>query len=210
MIPAQSILQELHRQSPELVDELFEFGVLKRYTAGSIVVTESAFIRSVPLVLSGLLRVIRTEEDGKEILLYYLQPGESCVMSVLGSFQKGPSQIQAEVEEDAEILFIPNDKVTSFLTRYPAWLNYVLGLYHKRFDELLAMVNLMAFGSVDDRLLELLRKKQSLHPGESIRVTHEQLADELGTARVVVSRLLKQMESQGLVRLGRYRIDLLV
>lgn len=210
MVPDHSRLQELRRQSPELVDELFEFGVLKTYTVGSIVLTESAFIRSVPLVLSGLLRVIRTEEDGKEILLYYVQPGESCVMSVLGSFQNVPSQIQAEVEEDAEILFIPSDKVTSFLTRYPAWLNYVLGLYHKRFDELLAMVNLMAFGSVDDRLLELLRKKQSLHPGESIRVTHEQLADELGTARVVVSRLLKQMESQGMVRLGRYRIDLLV
>ncbi|HRO76103.1 MAG TPA: Crp/Fnr family transcriptional regulator, partial [Crocinitomicaceae bacterium] len=114
----------------------------------------------------------------------------------------------AEVEEDAEVLFLPIDKVSSFIKAYPQWLDYIFRLYHKRFEELLDVVNAIAFKKVDERLLDLLYKKEELTGSKTLNITHEQLANELGTARVVVSRLLKQLEEIGKVKLGRNKIVL--
>jgi CRP/FNR family transcriptional regulator len=126
------------------------------------------------------LKVIRTEEDGREILLYYIKPGESCIMSFLGGLHNDTSKVRAEVEEDAEILFLPVDKVSLFIKEYPQWLDYIFRLYHKRFEELLEVVNAIAFKKVDERLLDLLQKKSSLAVSKTIQTTHEQLANELG------------------------------
>ncbi len=196
------------RSSPELVEKLYKYGIRKNYEAGSIVLNENAHIRSIPIVIKGTLKVIRTEEDGREILLYYIKPGESCIMSFLGGMHHETSKVKAEVEEDAEILFLPIDKVSLFIREYPQWLDYIFRLYHKRFEELLEIVNAIAFKKVDERLLALLRKKSELIQSAAIQVTHEQLANELGTARVVVSRLLKQLEENGTVQLGRNKITL--
>ncbi len=130
-------------------------------------------------------------------------------MSFLGGMHNETSKIRAEVEEDAEILFLPVEKVSLFIKEYPEWLDYIFRLYHKRFEELLEIVNAIAFKKVDERLLELLKKKSSLSGSSSVSVTHEQLANELGTARVVVSRLLKKLEEDGKVELGRNKITLL-
>lgn len=119
------------------------------------------------------------------------------------------SKVKAEVEEDAEILFLPMDKVALFIKKYPQWLDYIFRLYHKRFEELLEIVNAIAFKKVDDRLLSLLYKKQELTGNNILNITHEQLANELGTARTVVSRLLKQLEDIGKVKLGRNKIILM-
>jgi len=119
------------------------------------------------------------------------------------------SKVKAEVEEDAEILFLPMDKVALFIKEYPQWLDYIFRLYHKRFEELLEIVNAIAFKKVDDRLLSLLYKKQELTGNNILNITHEQLANELGTARTVVSRLLKQLEEIGKVKLGRNKIILM-
>ena len=151
---------------------------------------------------------MRTEEDGKEILLYYIKTGESCIMSFLGGLHNETSKVRAEVEEDAEVLFLPLDKVTYFIKEYPQWLDYIFRLYHKRFEELLEIVNAIAFKKVDERLLMLLQKKSNITKSNTILVTHEQLANELGTARVVVSRLLKQLEDNGTVKLGRNKITI--
>lgn len=119
------------------------------------------------------------------------------------------SKVKAEVEEDADILFLPIDKVSLFIKEYPQWLDYIFRLYHKRFEELLEIVNAIAFKRVDERLLNLLNKKAELTNNNTIAITHEQLANELGTARVVISRLLKQLEDQGTVQLGRNKIILM-
>lgn len=119
------------------------------------------------------------------------------------------SKVRAEVEEDAEILFLPIDKVMLFIKEYPEWLDYIFRLYHKRFEELLDVVNAMAFKKVDERLLHLLHKKAELTNSKTISITHEHLANELATARVVVSRLLKQLENNGVVELGRNKITIL-
>ncbi|RQP19762.1 MAG: Crp/Fnr family transcriptional regulator [Parapedobacter sp.] len=196
------------KSSPELIDKLYQYSIRKEYEAGSIILNENASIRSIPIVTNGTLKVIRTEEDGKEILLYYIRAGESCIMSFLGGMHNETSKVKAEVEEDAEILFLPMDKVTLFIKEYPQWLDYIFRLYHKRFEELLEIVNAITFKKVDDRLLTLLYKKRELTGNNTLNITHEQLANELGTARAVVSRLLKQLEEMGKVKLGRNKITL--
>ncbi len=197
------------KSSPELVEKLYKHSIQKNYEAGSIILNENSHIRSIPIVIKGMMKVIRTEEDGREILLYYIKAGESCIMSFLGGLHNETSKVKAEVEEDAEILFLPMDKVSLFIKEYPQWLNYIFRLYHKRFEELLEIVNAISFKKVDERLLNLLKKKSELTQSKTIQVTHEQLANELGTARTVVSRLLKQLEEMGKVKLGRNKIILM-
>jgi len=196
------------KTSPELVEKLQENSIRKEYEAGNVILNENAHIRSIPIVIKGTLKVIRTEEDGREILLYYIKAGESCIMSFLGGLHNETSKVKAEVEEDAEILFLPIEKVSLFIKEYPQWLDYIFRLYHKRFEELLDIINAIAFKKVDERLLTLLHKKQELTGNKTLNITHEQLANELGTARVVVSRLLKQLEEIGKVKLGRNKIIL--
>lgn len=197
------------KSSPELVEKLYLHSIRKKYKTGSIILNENASIRAIPIVASGSLKVFRMEDDGREILLYYIKTGESCIMSFLGGMHNETSKVKAEVEEDAEILFLPMDKVSLFIKEYPQWLDYIFRLYHKRFEELLEIVNAIAFKKVDERLLDLLRKKSELIQSKIIHITHEQLANELGTARVVVSRLLKQLEESGIVQLGRNKISLM-
>ncbi|HRD43271.1 MAG TPA: Crp/Fnr family transcriptional regulator [Ferruginibacter sp.] len=202
-------LIEEFKSSPELVEKLYAHSLQKNYKAGSIILSENAAIRAIPIIIKGILKVMRTDEDGKEILLYYIKAGESCIMSFLGGLHNETSKVRAEVEEDAEILFLPVEKVALFIKEHPQWLDYIFRLYHKRFEELLEVINAIAFKKVDERLLALLKKLTELTHSRSISITHEQLANKLGTARVVVSRLLKQLEEEGAVQLGRNKITLL-
>ncbi len=205
----EPVLNTEFKSSPELLEQLYAHGISKTFEAGTVILNENASIRSIPIVTRGSIKVIRTDEDGREILLYYLQAGESCIMSFLGGMHHETSKVKAEVEEEAEILFLPVEKVSLFIREYPQWLDYIFRLYHKRFEELLEIINAIAFKKVDERLLHLLQKKEKLTGNKTILVTHEQLAAELGTARVVVSRLLKKLEEEGAVQLGRNKIILL-
>jgi CRP/FNR family transcriptional regulator len=200
---------EPFRLSSELKAELIKHGVEKHFETGAMVLNEESYIRSIPIVFKGALKVIRTEDDGREILLYYIKEGESCIMSFLGGLHNDTSKVKVEVEEAADILFLPIQEVALLNKVNPNWLDYIFRMYQQRFEELLDMVNDIAFKKMDERLLSLLQKKANLTQSNEIHVTHEQLSSELGTARVVVSRLLKQMEENGLAKLGRNRITLM-
>jgi len=197
------------KSSPEIREKLFTYGIKKSFSEGDVILNENAYIKAIPIVTNGSVRVMRTDEDGREILLYYIKTGESCIMSFLGGIHHDTSKVKAIAEEETEILFIPVDKVSLLLKEYPEWLNYIFRLYHKRFEELLEVVNAVAFKKMDVRLLNLIKKKCELTKSNTLLVTHEQLANELGTARVVVSRLLKQMEDENMVKLGRNKIFLM-
>ncbi|HMW95493.1 MAG: Crp/Fnr family transcriptional regulator [Chitinophagales bacterium] len=197
------------KTSPDLKEKLYQYSIIKNYQEGTTVLRENSNIHSIPIVTKGSIKVMRTDDEDKEILLYYIKPGESCIMSFLGGLHQETSKVKAIVEEDAEILFLPIDKVTILMKEYPQWLEYIFKLYHKRFEELLEVVNAIAFKKVDERLLLLLNKKVELTKSKVIQITHEQLANELGTARVVVSRLLKQLEEEKKVVLGRNKITVL-
>jgi CRP/FNR family transcriptional regulator len=161
------------------------------------------------MVAKGSIRVMRTDEEGREILLYYIKAGESCIMSFLGGIHHETSKVRAEVEEEAEIFFLPIEKVNVFMKEYPQWLEYIFKQYHKRFEELLEVVNAIAFKKVDERLMLLLEKKVDLTGSHVLQVSHEQIANELATARAVVSRLLKRLEEDGVLILGRNKITML-
>jgi CRP/FNR family transcriptional regulator, anaerobic regulatory protein len=192
-----------------LQNEVSQFGQLKKFEAGSIILQEDSYIKAIPLVLKGSLKVIRTNSQGHEILLYYITPGESCIMSFLGGIHHETSKVKAIVEEDAEVLFIPVDKASEWIKKFPEWSDFIFRLYHKRFEELLSAVNAIAFQKLDARLLQLLKQKADVHQSKEIKITHQQLADELGTAREVISRVIKQLENEGLVRLSRNKLTLL-
>jgi CRP/FNR family transcriptional regulator, anaerobic regulatory protein len=192
-----------------LKDEVSNYGQLKKFPAGSVIQQEDSYIKSIPLVLNGSLKVMRTDPEGHEMLLYYITPGESCIMSFLGGIHNETSKVKAVVEEDAEILFIPVEKASEWVKKFPEWSDFIFRLYHKRFEELLSAVNAIAFQKLDTRLLQLLKQKAELYQSKEIKITHQQLADELGTAREAVSRVLKQMENENLVILSRNKISLL-
>ena len=190
-------------------EKLVAYGVAKTFQEGDVILNENAYIKAIPIVSKGSIRVMRSDDDGREILLYYIKTGESCIMSFLGGMHHDTSKVKAIAEEETEILFIPVDKVSLLIKEYPEWLDYIFRLYHKRFEELLEVVNAVAFKKTDERLLNFIKRKAEISHSNTIALTHEQLASELGTARVVVSRLLKQMEDEGLVQLGRNKIILL-
>jgi CRP/FNR family transcriptional regulator len=195
--------------SPQMISKILELSISKTFEEGEVILQENAHIRSIPIVTSGSIRVMRSEGDEKEILLYYIKAGESCIMSFLGGLHNDTSKVKAVAEERTDILFVPVNKVKELIREFPEWLDYIFRLYHQRFEELLEVVNAVAFKKMDERLLLFLEKKAEVTQSNILSVTHEQLAAELGTARVVVSRLLKQMEIEGLVKLGRNKITLM-
>ena len=201
-------LQEF-KSTPQMREKLLEVGYIKPFLDGEIILNENAYIKAIPIVISGSVKVMRTDEDGREILLYYIKAGESCIMSFLGGMHQDTSKIKAVAEGNAEILFIPMDKIGGLLKDFPEWLDYIFKLYHKRFEELLEVVNAVAFKKMDERLLNFIQKKCELTNSKVLNITHEQIANELGTARVVISRLLKQMEDENLVLLGRNKVTLI-
>jgi CRP/FNR family transcriptional regulator len=197
------------KSSPLIRQKLYEFGFAKTFSEGDIILNDNSYIKAIPIVTNGSIRVMRTDEDGREILLYYIKAGESCIMSFLGGLHQDTSKIKAVAEEETEVLFIPIDKISFLIKEFPEWLDYIFRLYHKRFEELLEVVNAVAFKKMDERLINFIKKKCELTQSKTLVVTHEQLANEMGTARVVVSRLLKQMEDNGFVKLGRNKITLM-
>ncbi len=193
----------------DLVKEIEDSGNLKHFEAGDTIVNMDSYIKHIPVVISGSIKVIRTEEDGREILLYYLTPGESCIVSILAGMKNETSKIKAIVEEDADIMLIPADKAKEWVKKYPDWTEFIFDLYQKRFEELLDVVNSVAFQKIDTRLLHLIKQKTQLYNSKEISVTHQQLADELGITREATSRVLKQMEKDHLLILSRNKIELL-
>ncbi|SMO75636.1 Crp/Fnr family transcriptional regulator [Gracilimonas mengyeensis] len=184
-------------------------GIIKIFETGDVIVNEDAPVQSIPFVIRGSLKVMQSDDDYREMVMYYLQPGETCVMSFLAALYNDTSKVKAIAEEETEVVFVPINKIRELMGNDPEWLNYVFRIYHKRFEELLGVVNAIAFKKMDERLLQFLRKKAEVSGSNQINITHSQLGQELGTAREVVSRLLKQLESEEIVQLGRNRITLL-
>ena len=191
-----------------MIEKLLSEGTTKTFEPDQVILDYGSLIRSVPILLTGSVKVMRNDEDGREILLYYIMPGESCIMSFLAGTCNGSSQIKAVAEEKSEILMLPIAKAMAMSKESSEWNEFIFGLYHQRFEELLEVINAIAFKKVDQRLLDYLHKKSQVLQTKELQITHEQIANDLGTARVVVSRLLKQLETEGGIKLGRNKIVL--
>jgi CRP/FNR family transcriptional regulator, anaerobic regulatory protein len=194
---------------PGLMSELAEKGHFTRMEEGGTLMTPGSYIRSIPIILSGTIKILRTDEDGREILMYYLGSGESCAMSLTCCLNARRSEIRAVAEETTEMVLLPVQSVEEWIVKYPTWRAFVFETYQRRFDDLLKTIDGVAFQKMDERLWYYLQRKAALVTSATVETTHEEIALELGTSREVVSRLLKQLEKIGRIRLGRNRVELL-
>lgn len=166
-------------------------------------------ITHIPLIINGLIKVSRLEPDGRELLLYYIRPNESCAMTFTCCMRQNPSEIQAITEEPTEIFAIPIGVMDEWLVKYPTWKAFVIGTIQMRFLELLQTIDQIAFHKLDERLIHFL-KEQSRNSGSAlVNLSHEQIALSLATSREVVSRLLKKLENENKVLLYRNQVKIL-
>lgn len=194
---------------PALIKEMQQFGEIKYYKEGDIIMDYGKYIRMMPLVINGTIKVLRMDENGKEILLYYLSNDESCSMAYSCCMEAKKSEVKAIAEDDVELLAIPHNKLDDWLCKYPTWKNYIMRSFNERFLELLKSIESIAFHKLDERLISYLKEKQRLSGSSVIKASHNLIADELATSRVVISRLLKQLENDEKIILYRNEIKLL-
>lgn len=169
---------------------------------------EGQYVQAIPIVLKGLIKVFTRYED-RELLLYYIEPEESCIMSFWAGFSEAPSRVFARTEEDTELLLVPAGGLREWLREYPAFGSLFFQQYAKRYSELLDTIHHILFSQLDVRLYHHLVQKARLRKSGLISMSHQQLADELGTVREVVTRTLKKLESEGMVKQTGHRIELL-
>ena len=190
------------------VEVILETAKLKKLRADDWMVDIGDPIVFMPLLLKGQLRILREDDEGHELLLYYIRPGETCAMSLTCCSGNAVSNVRAIAEEDTELLLLPIQIIDEWTTKYPSFKSFILKTYQKRFEELLNTIDSIAFHNLDDRLSQLLKQK-SEKEGSELKTTHQELANQLNSSREVISRLLKQMERKGKIQMGRNKITLL-
>jgi len=194
---------------PELLKEIQQFGVVQQFKEGDVIMDYGKYIRMMPIILSGIVKVLRMDDDGNEILLYYLSSNESCSMAYSCCIEAKKSEVRAIAEDDVELIAIPHIKLDEWLCKYSGWKNYIMRSFNERFIELLKSIESIAFHKLDERLIDYLKEKQRISGSSVIKVSHHLIADELATSRVVISRLLKQLENSKQIILYRNEIKLL-
>lgn len=191
---------------PELLDEMEKYGRVKNVKRGEDLVNAGEYIKSMPLVISGTIKVMREDGEGYELLLYFLDRSETCTMMMDCCMANKKSEIIAIAETDAELLLLPIQKMEEWLTKYKTWRNFIFKSYNDRMHEILKSLDNIAFKKMDDRLLHYLTEKKKFSENGMIENTHQQIADDLHTSRVVISRLLKKLENDGKIKLQRNSI----
>jgi len=177
--------------------------------AGDIIMDIDQSIDQIPLVIKGSIKILREDEEGNEIFLYYLEPGHACATSITCCMSGQRSTIRAIAEDDTEYLGIPVQFSDEWMIKYKTWKNFVMNTYAERFEELLKAIDQLAFKKMDERLSKYLHDKADLHESCEIHISHQEIAYDLNTSREVISRLLKQLERIGAIKLGRNRIIIL-
>jgi CRP/FNR family transcriptional regulator len=194
---------------PALIQEMEQFGIHQTYKEGDLVMDYGKYIRMMPIVLKGTVKVYRLDENNNEILLYYLSSSESCSMAYSCCVEAKKSEVKAIAEDNVELIGIPHIKLDEWLCKYPSWKNYVMRSFNERFIELLKSIESIAFHKLDERLIAYLKEKKRLSGSNVVKASHNTIADELATSRVVISRLLKQLENSNKIILYRNEIKLM-
>lgn len=194
---------------PELIKEIEQFGTYQEFKEGDVIMDYGKYIRMMPIILEGTVKVYKLDENGKELLLYYLSSSESCSMAYSCCVEAKKSEVKAIAESDTTLIGIPNIKLEEWLCKYPGWKNYIMRSFNERFIELLRSIESIAFHKLDERLIAYLKEKKRLTGSSVIKTSHYLIADELATSRVVISRLLKQLENDGKILLYRNEIKIM-
>lgn len=211
---AIEIEQALRKFFPQLAErklqeEIITTGNIFHFNAGDIIMDVNSYVKVVPLVIEGSVKVVREDEEGKELFLYYLTPGDTCSMSFTCCMMNKKSQIRTVAEEDSTFIGIPIRKVDQWMTTYQSWKNFVMRTYDDRMMEMVRTIDSIAFKKMDERLMDYLNKKAEALKSTVILTTHQDIAYDLNASREAISRLLKQLERSGEVELGRNKIKIL-
>lgn len=193
--------------NPELMDEIMSVSVEKTFEPGETLIDVGGYIKSVPLMIDGLVKIVKEDEEGNELLMYYLSPGNTCTISLTCCMTQRESEIKAVVEEPSIMLMIPIQYMDKWMIEYKEWKNFVMNNYRSRFEELFRTIDCIAFHKLDERLLTYLKTKAKAKDVHVLKATHQQIAYDLNSSREVISRLLKQLEKQGKITLGRNSVD---
>lgn len=194
---------------PELLAEINEIGKFKEIPEGFKLMDIGQYVKGMPLLVSGAVKILREDKDGDELLLYFLEQGETCAMTLTCCMGRTKSRIRAIAETDTKIIMIPIQKMEEWTSKYKTWREFVFESYHHRLMEVLDTIDSIAFYNMDERLLKYLRDKVKVTKSNIIQNTHQEIAYDLHTSRVVISRLLKKLEKLGVVQLSRNNINVL-
>lgn len=192
-----------------LIKEIAELGQVHTYKSGDIIMEINRYIKSIFLLVDGSIKIIREDEDGNELFLYYLNQSETCAMALTCCMNNMKSEVRAIAEEDCVMVNIPVKYLDIWMDKYSSWKTFVFQTYNLRFNELLQTIDSIAFMKMDERLYKYLVDKVKATGKTTLRVTHQEIAYELNTSREVISRLLKQLEKHEKIELSRNRIEFL-
>lgn len=198
-----------HLFEDELLQEINNVGTFKEVKQGDELIRIGQYIKSMPLLLHGAIKILREDDEGFELLLYYLERGETCAMTLSCCTGNTKSAIRAIAERDSTLIMIPVEKLDEWASKYASWRTFIFSSYHNRLNEILDTVDNIAFKKMDQRLLHYLKEKAKFNSDHLIKSTHQEIAYDLHTSRVVVSRLLKQLEKEKMIKLKRNSIELL-
>ncbi|WP_149277138.1 Crp/Fnr family transcriptional regulator [Pareuzebyella sediminis] len=192
-----------------LIDEIMQVGTLKDVPEGYKLMDIGEYVKGMPLLISGAIKVLREDSDGDELLLYYLEKGDTCSMTLTCCMGDAKSEVRAIAETDTKLIMVPVQKMEEWTAKYRSWRNFVFESYHTRLNELLQTLDSIAFDRMDMRLVGYLKEKARINKEDIIRNTHQEIAYELHSSRVVISRLLKKLEQMGKIELHRNYIKIL-
>jgi len=195
-----------HLFEDDLLSEINQVGTFKEVPEGFKMMEIGDYIKAMPLLVSGAIKIMREDNDGDELLLYFLEKGDTCAMTLTCCLGQAKSEIRAIAETEAKLIMIPVQKMEEWAAKYKSWRNFVFESYHSRLNEMLDTIDSIAFLKMDERLLKYLNEKARVSKDNSIHNTHQEIAYDLHTSRVVVSRLLKKLENLGKIELHRNHI----
>jgi len=193
------ISKALSHLKPKLVSEISKVSITKEIPKDTEILREGQYVKVIPIVLNGLIKVYTRHKD-KELLLYYIRPEESCVMSFSASLKNEPSKVYAQTEEDTTTLLLPVDKVSEWITQFPNLNSMFFQQYNLRYSELLDTIHHVLFEKMDKRFYEYLKEKVKFRNKNPLKISHRLIANELGTAREVISRVMKKLEQEEKVK----------
>ncbi|NCT17393.1 MAG: Crp/Fnr family transcriptional regulator [Flavobacteriaceae bacterium CG_4_8_14_3_um_filter_34_10] len=198
-----------HLFEEALLKEIESVGTYKEIPEGFQLIEIGQYVTSMPLLISGAIKVLRQDEDGDELLLYFLERGDTCAMTLSCCLGQKKSEIRAVAERDTKLMMIPIQKMEEWTANYKSWRNFVFDSYHQRLNEMLETIDSIAFLKMDERLWKYLLEKVRINKENIIYNTHQEIAYDLHTSRVVISRLLKTLENRGKIKLQRNAIQIL-
>ncbi len=206
----KEILQPFNYQfDSEIINGIAHAAFLKVYKKNDIIIDIGQDLKFIPLLINGNIKVLREDSNGDELLLYVLEYGDTCAMSLTCCMARAVSKVRAIADDDVTLVMIPVDRMQHWFHTNESWRNFILQSYQVRFDEMLETIDTLAFMKMDERLFKYLTDQVKLSASTTLEITHQEIAEDLHTSRVVISRLLKQLEKEQKIELGRNKIYVL-